>query len=82
MTDEEEIAQLTARHRELLLGLHERQLEMKTRHAISGRMRVRDVAWLLARSFELGLCGGRLRSLGREITVVVIDGHLVAQEES
>jgi hypothetical protein len=54
---------------------------MKTRHAISGQMRVRDVAWLLARSFELGLCGGRLRSLGREIKVEIVDGHLVAKEE-
>jgi hypothetical protein len=77
----EELARLERRHRELLLGLHERQLEMKTRHAISGQMRVRDVAWLLARSFELGLCGGRLRSLGREIKVEIVDGHLVAKEE-
>jgi hypothetical protein len=77
----EELARLERRHRELLLGMHERQLEMKTRHTYSGRMRVRDAAWLLARSFELGLCGGRLRSLGHDITVEIVDGHLVAVQE-
>jgi hypothetical protein len=82
MTNEEELARLTAQHRELLLGMRERQLEMKARHTYSGRMRLRDVAWLLGQSFVLGLCGGRIRALGGDIKVVVVDGHLVAEEES
>jgi hypothetical protein len=77
----EELDRLAARHRELLLGRRERQQEMKARHTYSGRMRLRDVAWLLARSFELGLCGGRLRGLGRDIKVEIIDGHLAVVEE-